>query len=325
MRARIFLISTALSAFLGLAACVERVGEPAPVLHLGVHPDSVSGAVMVQEGDNLWRVAQRYRLPLRDIIDLNNMTPPYALRTGQRVRLPPPLEHKVGERDTLYGIARIYGVPVSQLVRNNRLKQPYTLKIGQVVRIPSSRLRQEQQPVKRAAKAPTAAARRSLSSAAPSSRKEDIAVSPVLSPRGASGRNAQQAVTTLRESSRPGFVWPVRGKVISSYGAKAGGLYNEGINIAAPRGTPVASAADGVVAYVGNDLASYGNLVLIRHGGGIVSAYAHMGSVTVSKGSRIYKGQTIGTVGTSGTVSNAQVHFEIRKGTETLDPLQFLG
>ncbi len=324
MRARIFLISTALSAFLGLAACVERVGAPAPVLHLGVHPDSISGAVMVQEGDNLWRVAQRYRLPLRDIIDLNNMTPPYALRTGQRLRLPPPLEHKVGERDTLYGIARIYGVPVSQLVRNNGLKQPYTLKIGQVVRIPSSRLRQEQQPVKRVAKA-SAAERGALSSASPSSRKEDIAVSPVLSLREASGQNAPQAVTTLRESARPGFVWPVRGKVISSYGAKAGGLYNEGINIAAPRGTPVASAADGVVAYVGNDLASYGNLVLIRHGGGIVSAYAHMDSVTVSKGSRIYKGQTIGTVGTSGTVSNAQLHFEIRKGTETLDPLQFLG
>lgn len=313
MKGRAFPIVAALSGFLALAACGERAGAPAPVLHFGTRPDSVSGAVMVQEGDNLWQVAKRYRLPLRDIIDLNGMSPPYALRAGQRVRLPPPLEHRVGARDTLYGIARIYGVPVSQLVRTNGLKSPYRLLIGQTVRIPSSHARQEKILFAQ------------QSSPSPTRREVTVFSAPLSPPPEAARRNIPPVMTTMQPSSRPGFVWPVRGKVISSYGPKDGGLYNEGINIAAPRGTPVASAADGTVVYVGNDLGSYGNLVLIRHSGGMVSAYAHLASVSVSKGSNVRRGQTLGTVGSTGTVSNAQLHFEIRRGTETLDPLRFLG
>lgn len=128
------------------------------------------------------------------------------------------------------------------------------------------------------------------------------------------------------KSAAPGgFIWPVRGQVVSGYGPKKGGLYNDGINIAAPRNTPVAAAADGVVAYVGNGIASYGNLVLIRHGGGVVTAYAHLADVKVKAGMPVKKGQPIGAVGSSGAVESAQLHFEIRRGGDAVDPRKFLG
>jgi murein DD-endopeptidase MepM/ murein hydrolase activator NlpD len=121
------------------------------------------------------------------------------------------------------------------------------------------------------------------------------------------------------------FIWPIHGRIISAYGSKTGGLYNDGINIAAPEGTSVAASADGIVAYVGSALGSYGNLVLIRHGGGVITAYAHLGAVRVHQGMRIRKGQEIGAVGATGDVTSAQLHFEIRRGGEAVDPARYLG
>jgi murein DD-endopeptidase MepM/ murein hydrolase activator NlpD len=121
------------------------------------------------------------------------------------------------------------------------------------------------------------------------------------------------------------FIWPVHGRVVSGYGAKPGGLYNDGINIAAPRGTAVFSAADGTVAYVGDKLGGYGNLILIRHDGGMMTAYAHLGLVTVRQGAHVKRGSVIGGVGATGGVPSPQLHFEIRKGGDAVDPARYLG
>ena len=120
------------------------------------------------------------------------------------------------------------------------------------------------------------------------------------------------------------FDWPVRGKIISAYGPKEGGLYNDGINIAAPKGAPVKSAGDGIVAYVGNDLKTYGNLVLIRHDNGMMTAYAHLGAIKVKKNMSVRRGQTVGSVGSTGTVKASQLHLEIRQGSKTYDPQKYL-
>ncbi len=122
----------------------------------------------------------------------------------------------------------------------------------------------------------------------------------------------------------PTFRWPVRGKVITSYGAKTNGKANDGINLAVPEGTPVKAAEDGVVAYSGNELKGYGNLVLIRHANGYVTAYAHASELLVKRGDTIKRGQVIAKSGQSGEVSSPQLHFEIRKGSSPVDPLQFL-
>jgi murein DD-endopeptidase MepM/ murein hydrolase activator NlpD len=120
------------------------------------------------------------------------------------------------------------------------------------------------------------------------------------------------------------FAWPLRGRVVSGFGTKAKGLRNDGINIAAPVGAPVKASAAGVVAYAGNELRGFGNMVLLRHEGGWVTAYAHNSSILVKKGDKVGQGQTIARVGSSGNVDSPQLHFELSQGTKAVDPLSVL-
>jgi murein DD-endopeptidase MepM/ murein hydrolase activator NlpD len=120
------------------------------------------------------------------------------------------------------------------------------------------------------------------------------------------------------------FIWPVSGPVISPYGVAANGARNDGINIAAARGTPIHASAAGTVTYAGDELKDYGNLVLIKHANGYVTAYAHADSLTVSKGAIVTKGEVIGYAGKTGDVSTPQLHFEIRHDTQPVDPRNLL-
>jgi murein DD-endopeptidase MepM/ murein hydrolase activator NlpD len=120
------------------------------------------------------------------------------------------------------------------------------------------------------------------------------------------------------------FRWPVRGRIISSFGSKPNGEKNDGINLAVPEGTSVKAAEAGTVIYAGNELEGYGNLVLIRHADGWVSAYAHNSAIKVKRGDQVRRGQTIATAGSSGSVSSPQVHFELRKGAKPVNPMDYL-
>ena len=122
----------------------------------------------------------------------------------------------------------------------------------------------------------------------------------------------------------PSFRWPVKGRVIAGFGPKSGGGQNDGINLAVPEGTPIKAAEDGVVAYAGNELKGYGNLVLIRHANGFVSAYAHASELLVKRGDTIKRGQVIAHAGQTGNVTSPQLHFEIRKGSTPVDPAKYL-
>jgi len=112
--------------------------------------------------------------------------------------------------------------------------------------------------------------------------------------------------------------------VITGFGPKGNGQQNDGINVAVPEGTPIKAAEEGVVAYAGNELKGYGNLVLVRHSNGFVSAYAHASELMVKKGDTVRRGQVIARSGATGTVPAPQLHFEIRKGSVPVDPMQFL-
>jgi murein DD-endopeptidase MepM/ murein hydrolase activator NlpD len=120
------------------------------------------------------------------------------------------------------------------------------------------------------------------------------------------------------------FPWPVRGNVIAGYGAAGGGGKNDGINIAAPLGAPVRAIEGGEVAYAGNELKGYGNLVLVKHADGLISAYAHCQELLVKKGDRVAAGEVIARVGTTGGVKEPQLHFELRQGQHPVDPKEFL-
>jgi murein DD-endopeptidase MepM/ murein hydrolase activator NlpD len=148
---------------------------------------------------------------------------------------------------------------------------------------------------------------------------------------GSQTASAQPGATSAATTVQPAthgtgkFLWPVNGKIISPFGPKDGGLHNDGINIAAPLGTPVHAADSGVVVYAGNELRGFGNLLLVRHADGWVSAYAHCDALLVKRGDNVKRGQVIARVGQSGNVNAPQLHFELRKGAEAVDPLAQLG
>jgi murein DD-endopeptidase MepM/ murein hydrolase activator NlpD len=125
-------------------------------------------------------------------------------------------------------------------------------------------------------------------------------------------------------SASGGFRWPARGRVIAGFGPKPTGQQNDGINLAVPEGTPIKASEDGVVAYAGNELKGYGNLVLVRHSNGYVTAYAHASELNVKRGETVKRGQVIGKSGQTGNVTSPQLHFEIRKGATPVDPMQHL-
>jgi murein DD-endopeptidase MepM/ murein hydrolase activator NlpD len=152
-----------------------------------------------------------------------------------------------------------------------------------------------------------------------------VARHPPGEPSAAEEARAEAAPAASPSSSHAEhFAWPVRGHVVAGYGAAVGGARNDGINIAAPQGTPVKAVDGGTVAYVGNELRGYGNLVLIKHEGGWISAYAHCETLLVKQGEKVSRGQDIAKVGATGGVSEPQLHFELRRGQRAVDPREFL-
>ncbi|MBO6757142.1 MAG: peptidoglycan DD-metalloendopeptidase family protein [Roseibium sp.] len=130
--------------------------------------------------------------------------------------------------------------------------------------------------------------------------------------------------TQATEADGPQFRWPVRGRIISDFGPRPGGTRNDGINLAVPEGTPVKATDAGTVIYSGNELKGYGNLVLLRHDDGWVSAYAHNSELKVKRGDTVRRGDVVGLAGATGSVTQPQVHFELRRGNKPVDPLKHL-
>jgi murein DD-endopeptidase MepM/ murein hydrolase activator NlpD len=159
--------------------------------------------------------------------------------------------------------------------------------------------------------------------------KPEMAPAPQAAPEPpASKPTPDQSKDVATFSPKPGvgrvFAWPLQGRVIASYGTAPSGTHNDGINIAARAGEPVRAADGGKVAYAGNELRGYGNLVLIKHAGGYMTAYAHNSKLLVKRGEVVKRGQEIAKAGATGTVNVPQLHFEIRQGTRALDPANYL-
>lgn len=352
--------------------------------------------IRVQPGQTLYTIAKKYDLSLRELIDTNDLRPPYFLTSGQALTLPKPMYHVVQAGDTLYRISRGYGVDMSRLVRTNHLTEPYLLAVGKKLRLsnptndfadnydeaavlaaniptappaPPSFPFYDPTPHSIAAPATTAAKDLSLSQATahtsptypfydptnmshqknipqPVLRDAPIpvqiaSIDPVALPATTattttvfSGNHASAFHSATHippmppappaSSQATSFVWPVKGEIISSFGPKKGGLYNDGINISTRENTPVRSAADGTVVYSGNELKGYGNLVLIKHTNGYLTAYAHNKTITVKKGETVKQGQTVAFSGKTGNVDKPQLHFSLRKGRKALNPIEYL-
>jgi murein DD-endopeptidase MepM/ murein hydrolase activator NlpD len=138
----------------------------------------------------------------------------------------------------------------------------------------------------------------------------------------AQGSGSPQATGSVAGSSK--LRWPVEGKVISAFGPRPDGTHNDGVNLAVPMGADVHAAEAGVVAYAGSELKGYGNLVLLRHDNGWVTAYAHGDELMVKRGDKVKRGQVIAKAGRTGQVDQPQVHFELRQGQRPVDPTPFM-
>ncbi len=271
-------------------------------------------SVVVQKGDTLYSIARRYDLPIREIIELNGFRPPYGLRIGQVVQLPSARYHIVAKGDTLYNISKRYNVDVNSLSKTNDISPPYSLAVGQRLQLPDSIVGGE---IHVASAAPAEKSVWTSKKTSASASKKTAPVKKTIT--------AENTYTPPTKNRKSKFMWPVRGSVISNFGPIAKGRNNDGINIKAAKGTAVKAADKGTIAYAGNELKGFGNLILIKHDDGWVTAYAHNEKILVKKGQRVARGEKISTVGTTGGVASPQLHFEIRQGKKAVNPKSYLG
>jgi murein DD-endopeptidase MepM/ murein hydrolase activator NlpD len=250
-------------------------------------PQAAGGVHVVAPGETLMRISRQYGKPLGEIAKANNIPPHHQVKIGDRIVVP-------GVRQAVAPALPQLNAPAAA----NMLPKPQ----GPVAMLPAA---QPGKPKPAQAEAPHTAR---IATPEP---EQPVAESPV---------KAAEATG----SSMPTFRWPARGRVIAGFGPKTNGQQNDGINLAVPEGTPVKAAEDGVVAYAGNELKGYGNLVLVRHANGYVTAYAHASEIMVKRGDQIKRGQLVAKSGQTGNVTSPQLHFEIRKGATPVDPMQFL-
>ncbi|MPZ58830.1 MAG: peptidoglycan DD-metalloendopeptidase family protein [Rhizobiales bacterium] len=305
-------------------------------------PQPQAGRVTVAPGDTLAVLSRRHGVSIAALIKANGLAAPNDLKIGQQIVIPghgsaPPTAasptqapatvpaassfggfHIAGPGDTLNKIARRYRVSLTDLAKANKVASHTQIKLGDRLAIPAQT---SAKPVvappadaipQRPAPQTTAPAQQVAATEPPHTAN---VASPTVSPEAEAKRETGGAV----------FRWPVRGRIVTAFGAKPNGQQNDGINIAVPEGTPIKAAEDGEVAYAGNELKGYGNLILVRHPNGFVTAYAHVSELMVKRGDKVKRGQVIAKSGRTGSITSPQLHFEIRKGSMPVDPTPYLG
>lgn len=412
---------TALGLVLVLSACgwvsvdTDKFASSPPPPGAGVNAGPVVRAVpggrsvLVQPGDTVYGIANRYGATPRQMIALNNLRPPFEIQASQRLMLPPEQQlYTVRPGDTVNGLAAAYRTDPETLARLNHLPPPYVLHAGSQIGIPTARAAhpavaaqsdapgpvrrrsldapvqrqslpapaaqpapvkvEPRQPLPQVKSTPSAQASPQIPPAPPVKARfnppasvasstrpaEPRATPPRISPRIPPKRPPELATAEPPRASTPpaskpaparaqpaeplrpppvqrgpaaakpnssgGFLAPVEGPVIAKFGKQADGRRNDGINIAAARGTPVRAARAGEVVYAGDALQGYGKLLLVKHAGDWVTAYAHLDRILAQRGDKVARGQTVGVVGTTGGVSAPQLHFEMRKDNKPVNP-----
>ena len=251
--------------------------------------------------------------------------------------------HTITARDSLYAISKRYGAKVADLQAVNGITDPGRLRAGTVLKVPGAPGSVRQAETNQPAAVPPAVAREAQAELSPGpaprpriinagseeapAETEPLDRVAVASPKSPVINDASPAPRSAKPQSAalPGkFRWPAKGRIVASFGPRQDNTHNDGINILVPQGTSVVAAESGTVAYAGSELKGYGNLVLIRHEGNWVSAYAHNETLLVRRGDRVERGQEIAKAGKTGAVDQPQVHFELRQGSKPVDPLPHL-
>lgn len=273
-----------------------------------------SSIYVVAPGDTLRGIAEKTGAASEAIARANKLAAPFVIRPGQKLRIPGGRYHRVGRGESGIAIARAYGVDWSRVATTNMLAEPYILRHNQRLLIPSR----------------TEVATMTLEQRAAAFRLDidDLITGgePALATRARPAPRPASPTVPLAEPERFSgrFDWPLTGPIVRRFGSLGGGRWNDGVNIGAVEGTPILAAADGVVAYVGSEVAAFGGLILLRHGDGWITAYGHAEELLVKRGQPVKRGQIIARAGETGSATEPQLHFEIRQGRKPVDPLEHL-
>ncbi|CAN5153755.1 hypothetical protein BH11PSE2_BH11PSE2_05090 [soil metagenome] len=299
----------------------------------------------VKQGQGLDAVARELDSDRKELAALNGLKEPYALRLGQKIKGPPSKgkAYVVNAGDTMFSIAKRFNVTAEALAKANGLKAGAAIKPGQKITLPSGF--KDKGPVMVASAAPEVSVPRPYVAPAmptpqppaprppaPTPQAPPVAQPPVNStrpnppapPPGPTAapiieRGAAASAGQVRAAGAGKFIWPIRGRVLSCFGVRADGGKNDGVNIAAPMGASVRASAGGEVIYAGDALKEFGNLVLIQHSDGFVTAYGYMSKILVKMKDKVAQNQEIGEIGQSGGVTQPQLHFETRYARTAAD------
>jgi murein DD-endopeptidase MepM/ murein hydrolase activator NlpD len=307
------------------------------------------GDYIVTKGDTLYGVARKTGVEFSTLARINNLTAPYVIRVGQRLMLP-------AEATTERANAATASAD-TVVIQSPNVGQQGTVRAAPVESMKIEALPAPNAPPKETTTFGTASRPGLVAEAGPATKtvtppsndrplaeREVAAPSSAPSPAPASSGLAEsnpppppstespRLETATASPARPpaaaagpGFIWPVKGTLLASFGSTAKGQHNDGVNIAVPKGTPVLAAGDGTVVYVGNELRGFGNLLLIKHGAtGYITAYANTDKILVRKGEHVMRGQKVALSGDTGGVSPPQLHFELRQGAKAIDPQSVL-
>ncbi len=271
--------------------------------------------ITVQKGDTLYSLSRKYEIPVNDLAVMNKISSPFDLAIGQKIKVPK--------------LDNVKTASVSEIKTVSVKSSSAPAKITPAKKVVRQATMQKE--TKTVVPAKTTVAKAQNATKATNARNTKKITQTVVADKSAT-QQAKQKISSnpkkrlpkvaARSSSK--FSWPVRGKILSAYGAKNNGLFNDGINISAAQGTAVKAAENGVVAYAGNEVKGMGNLIIIQHSDGWMTVYAHLDSMSVKRGARVNVGTPIGRVGKTGKVDKPQLHFEIRKGTKAYNPTKYL-
>ncbi len=270
-----------------LISCADRLSFPK--IEKGIFSKekirkNTDKKIKVITGDTLKSIASKYNVSIRELIKYNKLNSPYILKPGKTIKIPFSKNYIIKKGDTLFKIAECSLVSIEDLRKRNKSLKEKKLIIGKKIKLPY-----------------------------------------YANPESCNINFKKKIIKNKKISkTKKIFQWPAKGNVIATFGIKKSGRRNDGINISAPKGTPVRVAKSGKVIYRGNELPAWGNLVLVKHDQGWTTAYAHLEKFYVKLGAKLRVGDIIGSVGKSGNVDDHQLHFQVRKNSKPLDPLKYL-
>lgn len=289
-----------------ITAPPAAVAAPAPAQPPGDTLAKYNGSYTVKPGDSLYAVARAHKVPFTELQQVNGIANPLKVKPGTVLKVP------AGFAQTAAATPAAAAAPMAAAVQAAPAVTEPATPTAPVATAPAN--------------VPAGSAQPTIINAA----KPAETVAPVAPDAGAGRptKGDKLAINVPAPSAAPADTsklrWPAQGKIIAGFGGRPDGTHNDGINLSVPLGTDVHAAESGVVAYAGSELKGYGNLVLIRHDNGWVTAYAHNDELLVKRGDKIKRGQVIAKAGKSGTVDQPQVHFELRQGSKPVDPTPFM-